>query len=292
MTWLLFAGLTAFFDSLKVVFGKHSLTTADIYVTGWAWRFFALAALVPVLAFVPFPALSADFWWAILLSGGINLIVTPVYMRAIQLDDLSLVMPMITFTPLFLLLTSPVIVGEFPSWPGLIGMMLIVLGAYWLNIGELSRGWFQPLKALFARKGPRLMLLVAFLWSISANFDKIGMQASSPLVYAIGVLAFLTLGLTPFALKQSQRPVQALQGSYQPLMLLGISSGIVLLTQMIAIDLTLVPYVIAIKRTSAALSVLWGAWFFREANLRTRLPAVLIMLAGVVCITVGETFVP
>jgi uncharacterized membrane protein len=61
---------------------------------------------------------------------------------------------------------------------------------------------------------------------------------------------------------------------------------------MIAIDLTLVPYVIAIKRTSAALSVLWGAWFFREANLRTRLPAVLIMLAGVVCITVGETFVP
>lgn len=34
MTWLLFAGLTAFFDSLKVVFGKHSLTTTDIYVTG------------------------------------------------------------------------------------------------------------------------------------------------------------------------------------------------------------------------------------------------------------------
>lgn len=291
MTWLFFAGLTAFFDSLKVVFGKHSLGTTDIYVTGWAWRFFAFLALLPALAFVPFPALSANFWWAILISGGINLLVTPLYMRAIQMDDLSLVMPMITFTPLFLLITSPIVVGEFPSWPGLMGMVLIVMGAYGLNIGEFNKGWLQPLKALVARRGPRLMLLVAFLWSISANFDKIGMQASSPLVYSIGVLAFLTVGLTPFALRQSRNPVQSVQGNYGPLMLLGISSGLVLLTQMFAIELTLVAYVIAIKRTSAALSVLWGAFFFKEPNLETRLPAVVIMLMGVVFITIGEQFV-
>ena len=291
MTWLLFAGLTAFFDSLKVVFGKHSLTTTDIYVTGWAWRFFAFLALLPALAFFPLPSLSVNFWWAVLISGGINLLVTPIYMRAIQLDDLSLVMPMITFTPLFLLVTSPLIVGEFPSWPGLIGMVLIVMGAYTLNIGEVSRGWLQPLKAIWARKGPRLMLLVAFLWSISANFDKVGMQASSPLVYSIGVLAFLTLGLTPFALKQSQIPVKAVRENYRPLILLGISSGLVLLSQMLAMELTLVAYVIAIKRTSAALSVLWGAWFFKEPHMRSRLPAVLVMLAGVLFITVGERFV-
>jgi uncharacterized membrane protein len=291
MTWLFFAGLTAFFDSLKVVFGKHSLGTTDIYVTGWAWRFFAFLALLPALAFVPFPALSANFWWAILISGGINLLVTPLYMRAIQMDDLSLVMPMITFTPLFLLITSPIVVGEFPSWPGLMGMVLIVLGAYGLNIGEFNKGWLQPLKALVARRGPRLMLLVAFLWSISANFDKIGMQASSPLIYSIGVLAFLTVGLTPFALRQSRNPVQAVRGNYGPLMLLGISSGLVLLTQMFAMELTLVAYVIAIKRTSAALSVLWGALFFKEPNLQTRLPAVVIMLMGVILITIGEQFV-
>jgi uncharacterized membrane protein len=291
MTWLFFAGLTAFFDSLKVVFGKHSLGTTDIYVTGWAWRFFAFLALLPALAFVPFPDLSANFWWAILISGGINLLVTPLYMRAIQMDDLSLVMPMITFTPLFLLITSPIVVGEFPSWPGLMGMVLIVLGAYGLNIGEFNKGWLQPLKALVARRGPRLMLLVAFLWSISANFDKIGMQASSPLIYSIGVLAFLTVGLTPFALRQSRNPVQAIRGNYWPLMLLGISSGLVLLTQMFAMELTLVAYVIAIKRTSAALSVLWGALFFKEPNLQTRLPAVVIMLMGVILITIGEQFV-
>lgn len=288
MTWFLYAILTAFFDSLKVVFGKHSLNKLDIYLAGWAWRFFAIVILGPVLLFLPLPDFQPGFWWAVLISGSINLIVTPMYMRAIQTSDLSLVMPLITFTPLFLLITSPLILGEFPSLMGLGGMVLIVLGAYTLNLNRIKEGFWQPILALGKEKGPRLMLLVAFLWSISSNVDKIGMEASSPVHYAGGLIAFLVIGLTPVVLWRSPTPVTKTKKHFLPLALLGICSGLVLVFQMLAMELTLVAYVISIKRASVGLSVIWGYLIFGEKHLKNRLPAVLLMLAGVVLITLGN----
>lgn len=289
MTWLIYALLTAFFDSVKVVFGKHSVKNLDIYLTGWAWRFFSLVILVPILVYLPLPEFKSSYWWAVLGSGIINLVVTPIYMRAIQASDLSLVMPLITFTPLFLLVTSPIMVGEFPSLMGLLGVLLIVSGAYLLNINQVNKGAAAPFKALLREKGPRLMLLVAFLWSISSNFDKIGMEASSPMHYAGGLTAFLLLGLTPLMWFKSEKPVSNTRKHFWPLLFLGMSTGLILVFQMLAMQLTLVAFVIAIKRMSAALSVVWGAVIFKEENLKSRLPAVLIMLLGVGLITLGDT---
>jgi drug/metabolite transporter (DMT)-like permease len=53
---------------------------------------------------------------------------------------------------------------------------------------------------------------------------------------------------------------------------------------MTAISLTLVPHVIAIKRTSTLLSVVWGHFLFRESGFRKRLAGSAVMLAGVLLI--------
>ncbi|MBE0597598.1 MAG: EamA family transporter, partial [Desulfuromonadales bacterium] len=46
----------------------------------------------------------------------------------------------------------------------------------------------------------------------------------------------------------------------------------------------LVSYVIAIKRTSTVLGVLWGHYLFAEPGVRERLSGALIMLAGMLLI--------
>jgi uncharacterized membrane protein len=56
---------------------------------------------------------------------------------------------------------------------------------------------------------------------------------------------------------------------------------------MLAVQLTLVAYVVAIKRTSTALSVIWGALFLKEKNIREKLLGVGIMLAGVTLIVLN-----
>jgi len=179
--WIILSFLTVFFESIKDVFSKKTLKDIDEYIVAWALRVFALPFLLPILFFIKIPELGDKFLLVLLISGFLNIVATILYMRAIKLSDLSITVPMVTFTPLFLLVTSPLIVGEFPGIFGIIGIFLIVMGSYLLNIKKKSQGYLAPFKALIAEKGPKLMLVVAFIWSITSNFDKVGILNSSPM---------------------------------------------------------------------------------------------------------------
>lgn len=185
MTWLVLSLLTALCESLKDVFSKKGLANIDEYVIAWSLRFFAVPFLLPILFFIKIPNLTKEFWFALLIGGGLNAICTILYMKAIKQSALSLTVPLVALTPMFLLLTSPYMVGEFPEVNGVLGIALIVIGSYVLNFNAAARGYFAPFQALLQEPGPRLMLITAFLWSITANCDKIGIQNSSPLFWSI-----------------------------------------------------------------------------------------------------------
>lgn len=284
MTWVVFAALTALCESAKDVLGKRGLSKGDEYLVAWAWRFFALPFLLPLLFFIDIPTLRPAFWWALLVSGGLNVATSVLYIKALKASDLSLTVPMVAFTPLFLLLTSPLILGEVPGAAGLFGVLLIVFGSYLLPAGRRGRGLLAPFRALFTERGPRLMLLVALVWSVTANVDKIGLRASSPLFWSIAVNTFIAGALLPLGLPRFRRSRRA-AGGLGDLYALGLAGALTYICQMTAINLTLVPYVIAIKRTSTVLSVLWGGLLFRERGMRQRLLGAAIMLAGVLFIT-------
>ncbi len=285
MTWIVFALLTAVCESLKDVFSKKGLANIDEYVIAWSLRFFALPFLLPVLFFVKTPTLTKDFWLALFLGGGINAICTILYMKAIKQSALSLTVPLVALTPMFLLLTSPFMVGEFPDLSGVIGIVLIVSGSYVLNFKTATRGYFAPFRALLQEPGPKLMLLTAFLWSISANFDKIGIQNSSPLFWSLAATVFMSLALIPILLYKSPRAVQQIPVVFKKLLPLGFFCALTVIFQMLAVSLTLVAHVIAIKRTSTVMSVVWGHLIFKEEGLRNRLLGASIMIVGVLLIS-------
>ena len=287
MFWFPLAFLTALFASLKDVFSKKNLKDIDEYVVSWSLRFFALPFLVLPLFFVKMPSLGNRFWMALFIGGSLNVIATILYMKAIKYSDLSIAVPMVTFTPLFLLMTSPLILGEFPNLLGLIGVILIVLGSYTLNIKRRHEGYFVPFKALLREKGPKLMLLVAFIWSITSNFDKIGVQNSSPIFWPIGVNIFMTLVMFPIMLYKSPASLGQISTSYKSLFPIGLFSALSLIFQMAAINLTLVAYVISVKRTSAIMSVLFGYLIFKERGIKERLIGVTIMIIGVLLIVLS-----
>lgn len=199
-------------------------------------------------------------------------------MRALAAGELALTVPLINLTPALLLVTSPLLVGEYPTPVGMAGVVLVVGGTLALHRGEGPGGIGSALRNLISRPGSRTMLLVAVIWSITANIDKLGVRSSSPLGWAVAVDLGITLGLLPF-LGRRRRQVRPLPHS--ALLATGLAGGLTLACQMAAINLTQVPYVIAIKRSSTLLSVLWGRWLFAEPKLGFRLLAVLVMLAGV-----------
>lgn len=285
MTWLIFAFLTAFFESMKDLFGKLGLGRLNEFVISWALMAFALPFLLPLLFFIDVPELNREFAWALLTGGSLNAFSIVLYMKAIRASDLSITVPMVTFTPLFLLFTSPLMLGEYPSLPGLIGVLLIVLGSYVLNIRQRRQGFMAPFKALLVETGPRIMLGVAFLWSFTANIDKIGVQNSSPIFWSISMTCFVAVMMFPFMLYFSDQPFGLISRQMKALIPLGLFNAFTFIAQMTAINLALVAYVIAIKRSSTILSVFWGHLFLKEKGLRERLPGVMIMVAGVLLIS-------
>ena len=290
MLWFIFAFLAAFFDSAKGVFSKKSVKNIDEYVVSWASRFFTLLFLLTAFLFIEIPETGDRYLIALLIGGGINAVTTVLVIKALKYSDLSVVAPIATFTPLFLLITSPLITGEIPTTFGLFGVLLIVFGSYMLNIKKRGDGYLAPFRALLKERGALLMLIVAFLWSITSNIDKIGVQDSSPIFWAISVNAFVALILFPVALfrlrklKPSFTNGKLFQG-LKTLVPIGLVAALMLACQMTAINMALVVYVISIKRISAVISVLFGHFIFKEKNIKERLLGSAIMIVGVLFIT-------
>lgn len=287
MTWLIFSLLNSFFDSISSAFSKKGAQKINVLSAAWALRFFSLFILFPlVLFFNSFQKVNIDFWLALMATSSLNTITSILFIKAIKNTPLSLTLPITSFTPVFLLLTSPIIVGEIPKPLGIIGILFVVIGSYILNLSKRVKGPLEPIFAIFKTSGSRLMLIVTIIWSITSNFDKVVVKNSNPLLAsfasALAILMFLTLVL--WARKVS---IPHILRNIRVLAPIGLAAGLSGAFQMTAISMTLVANVISVKRTSSLFGALWGKVFFKEKNIKERFSGAFIMVIGVILIALS-----
>lgn len=202
-------------------------------------------------------------------------------MKAIKISPISLTVPMLAFTPLFLLITSPLILGELPNFLGLTGILLVVSGTYTLSIKDVSKGYFAPFKTLLRNKGSLLMLFVAIIYSITANVAVIGIQHSDPIFFPIMSNAFTSGLLFPVMLMRLGKSLKGIRMNLRDLFLTGLFSALTSIFFGKAIELATVLYVASVKRTSIFFSILYGYFFFKEKRIMERLLGALIMVLGI-----------
>lgn len=286
--WFVFSFISAFLEAIKDVFSKKSLQNTDEYIAAISIRIFAIPVFVVALFYYGIPEIKSGFWWAVLVSAIANTLATILFMRAVKLSDLSLSVPLIAFTPMFMVLTSPVMIGESYGLIGILGIMLIVLGAYFLNMQKMSDGVFAPFKALVKEKGPRLMLILAVIWSITSNIDKIGLENSSPVFWSLAVNLLMVVFMLPIVYYYSDSPMAQFSKNFRPLAGIGFFNGVSSVFHMLAIQLAPVAFVISIKRVSGLFGVLFGYFFFKEKNIRNRILGAVIMILGVIVIAFSK----
>lgn len=286
MMWIPLAFGVALFDSLKNVLAKRTLKNIDEYVVAWSNSFFSAIFLIPILLF-GLPEIKPMFLVGLIVSGTLNVAALVFFMKSIKSGDLSNTVPLTTISPLLLLITSPLIVGEFPSFKGILGMISIVIGAYLLNFKKDDKDFFAPFRAIVKEKGPRYMLIVVLIWAVTANFDKIGVVNSSPLFYSFAVQLYIGILMLVFVIPRFKKNPQTFNQNLKALVGVGILSTLTIICHMLAISMTIVPYVISIKRTNSILSVIFGRIFFKEGHLQERLFAAILMFIGVLLITFG-----
>ncbi|OGU55043.1 MAG: hypothetical protein A2V66_07895 [Ignavibacteria bacterium RBG_13_36_8] len=270
-------------EGFRSLFIKRASKQVDPIIISWFNNLLPVVLFAPGLLFIQL-RFNTGFWIGFLGTSIINLFAAIFYMRAISKGDISSVMPMMSFTPLFLLITSPIMVGEYPHAYGVLGIILIVTGSYLLNLNSRSKGILTPFKLLLNNKGTRYMFLVSLMWSISANFDKISIQNSSVAQHVILMNIFIFTGLTVIVGLQGKLKKKFYTTGKKNLLLVSLFTCGTYVFHMTALSMTLVAYVVALKRLSGLISVFLGHFALNEPNIRERLLGSIVMFIGVMFI--------
>ncbi len=283
MSWFIYAFICALSLATADALSKKALDdNTDPYIVAWVRTGYAAPFIAVIIPFIDIPELDRVFFMITFLAVPLDIIAVLLYIRAIKVSPLSLTLPFLSLTPVFLIGTSYIILGERPGKFGFIGILLVVIGAYLLNVHTISQGFLAPFKAIAKEKGSVLMIIVAFIFSIGGCLGKIAVQHSSPeffsviYIFLLSLVLFIIISLKSkhFLSKSISRPI--------PFIFIGLLIAIMIITHLKAISLIEVSYMVSVKRLSILFGVLYGIMFFKETNIKERLLGATVMVSGII----------
>jgi len=286
MLGFIYAIICALLFPLSEAVKKRLTQKTNIYIIFWATTCLALPVYIVGTLVEGIPKIDATFWLALSAAAPLFLISSLILIKALQISPLSLTVPFLSFTPVFLILTSWIMLRELPNVYGVAGIILVAIGAFLLNAEKISHGILAPFKAIKTEKGSLYVLIVAAIWSITSNLDKICLQHSSPFFYLLMINLIISVFLTILLwLKYKNGLRDEINSNFKPFLLLGFNVGFATLFQMLAVQRILVSYTIAIKRAGLVLGgIIFGWLFFKEEKIRYRLIGGLVMVIGILLI--------
>jgi drug/metabolite transporter (DMT)-like permease len=281
MLWFVLALATAFFSAGEAVLFKRFFGDRPPYemiVWPMAW---SLPLFAGYLLLSDAPEVQQGFWSVMAVMLPLNMAAFLIQTWAIRLSPISLTVPFLSFTPAFMLGTGYVILGEAIPVQGVAGIACIVAGSWLLNRAPAASGrtcgagaaLLEPFRAVYREKGSMLMLLAAFIWSLTAVLSKKLALLGTPML----LLIFGFTRVSPRCLRE--RP------------LAGAALGVCMFGQIVfhylAITLVAAAYMIAVKRLNGVISVAFGRLVFGERVTLWRTAGACVMGAGAAMIALA-----
>ncbi|EFJ35177.1 hypothetical protein SELMODRAFT_438472 [Selaginella moellendorffii] len=114
--------------------------------------------------------LDTEYVAALLVTAAIKALVGFMYQRALHVSPLSVTVPYLAFTPVLLVFTSYVIINELPSSQGLMGIVVVTLGGYFLALDHPAE---VEVKKSDEPPGKIVSVLPLLPWNSSKACDKV-----------------------------------------------------------------------------------------------------------------------
>lgn len=202
-----------------------------------------------------------------------NVMGSVLLLTALRVAPISIVIPLLSLTPLMSAVLAWFILGELPEARQWFGMGLVLAGAATLGAsGEGRSNW----------RGVAMGVAVATCFAGVVTLDKAALRYGDAPLHGLYVSCFMVAGL--LALLAAQRQLSALGGLREHWKMVGLSAMVLLLafaSQLLALEQWLVSVVEGAKRAvglSSALIV--GRVVFGEPLTTGKLVAIGLMITG------------
>lgn len=208
-----------------------------------------------------------------------NILAPVTFAAALRSGQLSLTLPMLSFTPVWSALLAFVLAGERPEPRQWLGIALVVAGALLLHA---ARGGLS-LIAMLKDKGVRLMIVVSFIFSMNITLDKLALAHTVRPIHAAVQCSGAALGLLLFLTARRQLAGLARLRPVLPIWVLAVVCfGGATALQLLALQSIPISVVEATKRAIGMLAALIaGRLAFGEPITPGKIAGAAVMAAGV-----------
>lgn len=286
--WLIYSQISALSEALTNVLAKHSMKKYDSVVVTWFWVTSSLLLLGGLVLFNGIPEIKPLFYTILIARILLDTVALLLYTKALQLEDISLVAPLFNFSAIFTLSASFLINKELPSSVGIIGIVLIVLGAYMLNFERGNRDLLHPFKTILTNRGSRYMVISTALYGVIFSISKVGIESSSLVFYTFASALGLSVTIFPIALWKNKSDVIKILKPKNAFRILpiGLLDGVKILALMATIKTSFVSFADASNNTSVIYGSILGGIFLQE-KIRGRMLPILLMCGGVILLVLS-----
>jgi drug/metabolite transporter (DMT)-like permease len=276
---LLACTLSALFATSKDLLSKRFASRLDGTTSTYASFAYALPFYLIVLAVLVERemetfTLTQSFLLLVLLRSVTDVFAEGMKMHALAHGDLSVVATFFSISPLFLLVTSPLVTGDPLSTPRVLAVCLVVVGSLALVYRPSAAHWSGQGKGIALATG------ASFFFSLNSCFDRLAVQKGTPVFAGFSMTLLSAVFLLPLVLRRDRQA--SLRQHRAGLLLRGLLEVAFMSGKLIAIQSLQAPDVVAIQRLSLVLSILAGRFLFGEPDFLRRLAAAILIAAGII----------
>ena len=289
MNWFWFAFASAVLISIETILEKKILKKEH------AMQFstiLAISVAVISLIFLPylnFDNINIDSIIIIYLNSWLATISFLLVSKAIRHMEVSLVSPLLSFGPIFILIFSLIILKEKITNFHLLGIFLVMFGSYILKSKESD--FFAPIKEIIKSKYIHYIFIALALNGVTATLDRYFLKDAvniDPISYFFLISMFLAINYS-ILISILHKGLKDINKGFEV-------SGIIIIILAILVILSRIFLYQAfsqvsaflaepVKRISVLFVILFGGPLYHEKQIFKKFIASLIMLGGIYIIT-------
>ncbi|MED5578868.1 MAG: EamA family transporter [Nitrospinota bacterium] len=264
MDWIALSLIAAMAQVLRNVSMKSIGHSLDEYINVLGRFFMTLPFAGIVLYLTGIPEIHPDFYIACSIFAVSQTIATLALSKALLYGKIGAVTALWKISIVWLMLLEYFTSDESPTFFGVIGILITLLGVYFLNVSRSKISFWEPLRILFRDKGMRYALISSIMFAPSAlTFKWAAISSSGPMgTFGTYVAAFIFM--LPISFYKSTSNFSKIPSVWKAFFALGFFAALNSLILAEAYQMTFASYVESVRQTEVLLAIFIGYIFFKE----------------------------